>query len=97
MLTIIFHLVLVNCVKYEIAVSAINCNYCIYQTLIFHKLTEKKKIHQWRTKLYATNTSAVAYKCGTPPVFVQPLEYISGVPGGTSPIMYEWRTRVVRH
>ena len=40
--TIIFHLVLVNCVKHQIAVSAINCNYCIYQPLDISQIDRKK-------------------------------------------------------
>ena len=82
--TIIFHLVLVNCVKHQIVVSAINCNYCIYQPLIFNKLAEKKiQLH-----------TSVAYHT------VRHKYIISGIPTWyatniyAASRIYQWRIRL---
>ena len=82
MVTIIFHLVLVNCVKYEIDVSAINCNYCIYQPLIFHKLAEKKQL----------NTS-VAYHTIRHKYIISGVQVWYATSIYTASRIYQWRTR----
>ena len=81
MITIIFHLVLVNCVKHEIVVSAINCNYCIYQPLIFHKLAEKN-----------LNTS-VAYQTIRHKYISSGVQVWYATSIDTASQIYQWRTR----